>query len=90
MILCTINKILDSISLIFLPNILLPVVYIKDDDNNSGNNSSNNSSNNSPNGSKENSNNDSEDSLEDRSVSEDEGNNAPESIMDDLDLLDKA
>jgi hypothetical protein len=94
-----INTILDNISLIFLPNILLPVVYIKDSSNNSDSNSDNNSSNDSGNDSGNNSEDDSEDdskqdsaedTLEDRSVTEREDHNAPESLMDDLDLLDKA
>jgi hypothetical protein len=94
-ILRVINKILDNISLIFLSNILLPVVYIKDggnnSDSNSDNNYGNNSGNNSENDSEEDSEKDSaEDTLEDRSVTEREDHNVPESLMDDLDLLDKA
>jgi hypothetical protein len=94
-----INTILDNISLIFLPNILLPVVYIKDGGNNSDSNSGNNSGNDSGGDSGNNSEDDSEDdsekdsaedTLEDRSVTEREDHNAPESLMDDLDLLDKA
>jgi hypothetical protein len=95
----TINKILDNISLIFLPYVLMPVVYIKDDgnnsDSNSGNNYGNDSGNNSGNNSEDDSEDDSEkdsaeDTLEDRSVTEREDHNAPELLMDDLDLLDKA
>ena len=99
MTLRTINKIFDNISLIFLSNILLPVVYIKGSGNDSDSNSDNNYDNNSegnPEGNPEDDSEDdskkdsAEDTLEDRSVSEREDHNTPEALMDDLDLLDKA